>query len=263
MDEFIFISAMILAALLGLAVGSFLNVVIYRLPREMSLAFPPSHCTNCDYRLKWYDNIPVISWLTLGGKCRKCKEPISPRYIAVELVNAALWVLSIVLFWQESPVYAVASAVVSSVLICIFFIDLEHMLIYNRFVIIIAVAGIPAALFDSYTRPLDHIIGAVAAGGVFALLYYGAKAVLKVEAMGFGDVKLACAAGLFLGWQKLLFAVLIASVVGSIVLVILNRVKNHDRRTEYPFGPFIVGGVLIAMLAGATVLTWYTDLIIG
>lgn len=263
MDEFIFICATVLAVLLGLTVGSFLNVVIYRLPREMSLAYPASHCTNCNYKLRWYDNIPVLSWLLLGGKCRRCRKPISPRYIAVEIINAVLWVLSVVLFWQDSPFYAVVSAIVCSALICIFFIDLEHMLIYNRFIIMIAVAGIPAALFDSYTRPIDHLIGAIAAGGVFALLYFGAKAIMKIEAMGFADVKLAAAAGLLLGWQKLILAVLIASVVGSIVLVILNRVKNHDRRTEYPFGPFIVGGVLIALLAGAPILTWYTNLILG
>ena len=263
MEQFYLICAYVLAGLLGLCVGSFLNVVIYRLPRDMSLAFPGSHCTTCDYELKWYDNIPVVSWLMLGGKCRKCREPISPRYTIVELANMALWMLSVALFWKESPLYAILSAIVCSALICIFFIDLEHMLIYNRFILIVAAAGLIAMFHDSFTKPGDHVVGALVGGGIFALLYFGAILLLKREAMGFADVKLAAAAGLLLGWQKLLFAMLIASVVGSVVLVILNRVKNQERNTEYPFGPFIVGGVLVAMLAGAPIISWYVGLLLG
>ena len=263
MEQYVLICAYVLSGLLGLCVGSFLNVVIYRLPRQMSLAFPGSHCTVCDYRLKWYDNIPVLSWLMLGGRCRKCREPISVRYTVVELANMVLWLLSVALFWRENPVYAVVSAIVCSVLICIFFIDLEYMLIFNRFVILLALAGLVATFHDSYTRPQDHVIGALVGGGVFALLYYGAILALKREALGFADVKLAAAAGLLLGWQKLILAVLVGSVVGSIVLVTLNRVKNQERTTEYPFGPFIVGGMLVALLAGAPILTWYIGLLLG
>ena len=263
MEQYILICVYILSGLLGLCVGSFLNVVIYRLPRQMSLAFPGSHCTVCDYQLKWYDNIPVLSYLMLGGRCRKCREPISVRYTVVELANMALWLLSVALFWQENPVYAVVCAIVCSVLICIFFIDLEHMLIFNRFVILLAFAGMITMFHDGYTRPQDHIIGALVGGGVFAALYFGAIWALKREALGFADVKLAAAAGLLLGWQKLILAVLIGSVVGSIVLVILNRAKNQDRTTEYPFGPFIVGGMLVALLSGAPILTWYIGLLLG
>jgi len=263
MDQYILICAYVLSALLGLCVGSFLNVVIYRLPRDMSLAFPGSHCTACDYSLKWYDNIPVISWIMLGGKCRKCKAPISVRYTVVELANMAFWILSVALFWKTSPVYAVVCAVMCSVAICIFFIDLEHMLIYNRFILLMAAGGLITMFHDSYTRPEDHLIGALIGGGVFALFYFGAVLILKREAMGFADVKLAAAAGLLLGWQKFILAILIGSVVGSFVLVILNRVKKQDRDTEYPFGPFIVGGILIALMAGEPILDWYIGLILG
>lgn len=263
MDQYFLICAYVLAGLLGLCVGSFLNVVIYRLPRGMSMAFPGSHCTTCDYQLKWYDNIPVLSWVLLGGRCRKCREPISVRYAVVELVNMALWFLSVALFWQANPVYAIVCAVVCSCLICIFFIDLEHMLIFNRFVILLALAGLVAMFYDSYTLPRDHVIGALAGGGVFAMLYFGATLVLKREALGFADVKLAAAAGLLLGWQKFLLAMLIGSVVGSFVLVILNRVNKQDRTTEYPFGPFIAGGMLLALLFGAPIIDWYMDLLLG
>ncbi|MBR5136906.1 MAG: prepilin peptidase [Clostridia bacterium] len=263
MDQFYVICVYVIAGILGLCVGSFLNVVIYRLPRELSLAFPGSHCTRCDYQLKWYDNIPVLSWIMLKGKCRKCGEPISVRYTVVELANMVMWLLSVLLFWATSPVYAVLSAIVCSTMICIFFIDLEHMLIYNRFVLIVAAAGIVAMFHDGYTKPADHVIGALVGGGLFALLYFGAIWVLKREAMGFGDVKFAAAIGLLLGWQKFLFAVLIASVVGSIVLVLLNRINNQERTTEYPFGPFLVGGALVSMFIGAPLITWYVALIIG
>ena len=263
MEEYIFICACVLLGILGVCVGSFLNVVIYRLPREMSLSHPGSHCTKCDYSLRWYDNIPILSWMILGGRCRKCREPISPRYAIVELVNMVLWILSVILFWNKSPIYAIICAIACSVLICIFFIDLEHMLIFNRFIVIVAACGIVSMFFDGYTEPVDHIIGAVVGGGVLALLYFGARLILKREAMGFADVKLVAAAGLLLGWQKLIFAMLVGSVVGSIVMLTLNRVKKQEKDTEYPFGPFICGGVLLALFAGESILTWYLNMILG
>lgn len=263
MEQYFLICVYVLSGLLGLCVGSFLNVVIYRLPREMNLSRPGSHCTKCNYSLRWYDNIPVVSWLMLGGRCRKCREPISVRYTVVELANMALWLACVALFWKHSPLYAVACALACTSLICIFFIDLEHMLIYNRFILLVVAAGVVAMFHSADTQPRHHLIGALAGGGAFALLYFGAMAVLKREAMGFADVKLAAAAGLLLGWQKLVLAILVASVVGSFVLVILNRAKKQDRNTEYPFGPFIVGGVLVALLAGQFLLDWYLGLILG
>lgn len=262
MDQFYVICVYVLAGVLGVCVGSFLNVVIYRLPRNLSLAFPGSHCTMCDYQLRWYDNIPVLSWILLRGKCRKCGEPISLRYMVVELTNMLLWLMSVLFFWKISFVYSVGVAIACSALICIFFIDLDHMLIYNRFILIVAVVGVVVMFLDGYTKPTDHVIGALVGGGVFALLYFGAIRVLKREAMGFADVKLTAAIGLLLGWQRLLFAILLSSVVGSIVLVLLNRIKKRERTTEYPFGPFLVGGALVALFVGAPVIIWYMGILI-
>ncbi len=261
LEQFYLICTYVIAGLVGLCIGSFLNVVIYRLPNGMKTSKPASHCTTCDYTLKWYDNIPVLSYLILGGKCRKCGERISPRYISVELLNAALWLLSVALFWEKNPVYAVISAITMSVLICIFFIDLEHLLIYNRFLIILAVLGVVAIFFDKYTRWYDHLIGAAAFGAVFLLIYYGAIWVLKREGLGFGDVKFAFAAGLLLGWQRMLFAMLIASVSASIVLLILRRVRGDEQDKEYPFGPFISVGIAVSLFVGAPIITWYLGLI--
>ena len=261
-QEFIMLCVYILTGLLGLCVGSFLNVVIYRLPNEMNLSKPGSHCTKCNYSLKWYDNIPVLSYCILGGKCRKCKAKISPRYMIVELCNAALWLLSVALFWKESPAYACAVAVVCSALICIFFIDLEHMLIYNRFTILVALGGVVAMIAGVGTVWYDHLIGCAVGGAVFLAIYYGAIAVLKQEGIGFGDVKYAAAAGLLLGWQGFLLAMLLASVAGALVMVVANRVTNSDKRKEYPFGPYLVVGTLISLFFGNAVISWYLGLLL-
>lgn len=259
-QEYILAVAYVMAGLLGLCVGSFLNVVIYRVPNEMSLATPSSHCPKCGYMLRWYDNIPVFSYLFLGGKCRKCRQPISIRYTLVELANMALWIACVALFWEQSVVYACVAAILCSTLICIFFIDLEHMLIFNRFTITVAVLGLVAMFFDGYTSEWDHVIGAIAGGLVFVGIYYGGILALKKEGLGWGDVKLAAAAGLFLGWQKLILAMLIASVGACIVLLALRVIRKDEEGTEYPFGPFIVTGMLIAALVGTPILNWYIGL---
>lgn len=263
MEQYYLICAYVLSGIFGLCVGSFLNVVIYRVPNEMSLAKPGSHCPACGYSLKWYDNIPVVSWVMLGGKCRSCRGPISVRYTLVEVANMLLWLASALIYWEQSPVYACTAMLVSSLMVCVFFIDLEHMLIFNRFVLLTALAGVVTMFHDSYTAPFDHLIGLLVGGGAFAALYFGAILVLKREGMGFGDVKLVAAAGFLLGWQKLLLAILLASVLGSIVLVAVNRLRNQERDTEYPFGPFLVGGILLALLAGEPIITWYLGVLLG
>ena len=262
-EEFILISVYVLFGIFGLCVGSFLNVVIYRLPNGMSLSKPSSHCTKCDYVLRWYDNIPVLSYLMLLGKCRKCKEPISPRYMIVEIINALLWLLSAYLFWESSAIYAVASAIVASTLICVFFIDLEHLLIFDRFHVIIFIAGFVAIHTDKSTRWYDHVLGSLICGGFFLLFYFVALKVLKKEGLGFGDVKLAFSVGLLLGWQRFLLALVIASVSASIILLIVRKIRNDEEGHEYPFGPFIAVGSLVAMYFGAPLIDWYVGLLTG
>jgi leader peptidase (prepilin peptidase)/N-methyltransferase len=256
-QEFTMLCVYILSGILGLCVGSFLNVVIYRLLNGMNLNKPGSHCTRCNYSLKWYDNIPVLSYCFLGGKCRKCKTPISPRYMIVEIVNAVFWLLAAFLFWEQSPVYACAVMVVCSSLICIFFIDLEHMLIYNRFTVLVALGGLVAMFTKPDTLWYEHLIGAAVGGLSFLGLYYGAIAALKREGMGFGDVKYAAAAGLLLGWKNFLFAILVGSVAGAIVIVLANRLTKADKEKEYPFGPFLVAGTLLALFFGDSIISWY------
>ena len=183
----------------------------------------------------------------------------------VEIFNALLWVLSVLMFWEievKAIIYTCMAVVVSSVLICIFFIDLEHMIIYNRFTFTVAVCGLVAAGLNT-TRWYDHLIGAAAGAIVFLAIYFGSILIIKREGLGFGDVKLAAAAGLLLGWQKFLLAMLIASVVGSIVLLVIRAVRKDEQGREYPFAPFIVAGMLFALFFGDPVINWYLGLILG
>ncbi len=282
-DAFTLTCVYILTGLIGLAVGSFLNVVIYRLPLGMSLASPPSHCTSCNYTLKWYDNIPVLSYTFLKGKCRKCGAHISFRYTAVEITNTALWLLCALLFAETSIVYAVLAMVVCSCCICIFYIDAETKIINDRFVIAIAVCGVLAIFCRPALDWLSCVIGGVAGFLLFYLIAVIGTKVYGREAMGGGDIKLAGAAGLLLGWQKLILMLLLASVVASIVMLITRRrdtyqnesdlrdtkddlqVQNGKNSTadlrEVAFGPYLAAAITVSLLFGDLVLNWYISLL--
>ncbi len=260
MDNYYLAIAYILAGIVGLCVGSFLNVVIYRVPKGMSIASPGSHCTSCGYELRWYDNIPVISYLILGGKCRKCKSHISFRYTAVEIANAALWVLCVHLFFKESVWLACIYALVFSVFICIFCIDLEHKLIFDRFQIMLLVLAIVSIFFDKSFGWLSHLIGGAIGFVLFFLVGWVFEKVCKREGLGGGDVKLAGVAGLLLGWERLLLALLLATIPAAIIMSVLSRGKEGEER-RFPFGPFLVFGFAVAMFFGADIINWYMSLV--
>ena len=255
MDKELLIFIYILFGVVGLSVGSFLNVVVYRLPEGMSLAKPSSHCPKCNSPIKWYDNIPLLSYIILGGKCRNCKEKISFRYPVVELITGVLYVISALVFFKTSPIYAVAVALFCSVLICVFIIDLEHTYIPDRFHIIIGVLGIVAVFFDGAYAWHSHVLGGAIGGLFFLAVYYGSILFLKKEGLGFGDVKLAFALGLFLGWQKFILTVLIASLSACAFIIPLK----NDGKKEFPFAPFLSVGALIATLLGNIILDFYVS----
>ncbi len=256
-EGFYFVTACVLAGVLGLCVGSFLNVVIYRIPREMSIVRPASHCPKCGYKLKWYDNIPIISYCILGGKCRSCKAHISFRYTLVETANCILWIFSVYWF-KNNFIYALIAMAICSLSLCIFCIDYEHMLIFDRFQIAILVFGIAAIFFD-HTVWYDHLIG----GAVGLLVFMGVAVImgriLGREALGGGDVKLAAVTGLFLGWQKLIIMMLVASIGGSIIMLII-RIKTKEDK-EVCFGPFLTVGLLTAMFFGTNIIDRYLTLL--
>lgn len=270
METLIQIVTIVLTIIIGLVVGSFLNVVIYRLPNDMSLAFPPSHCPKCNHPIKWYDNVPLLSYIILKGKCRHCHEHISIRYPLVELTNTLLWFVSLMMFTNfiiptnpMSWLKFIVSCIICSTLLCIFFTDLDHMEIPEIFQLILLVCGLVLLLEDvSFNNILLKVTGFIGAGLLFIITNFIYKLIRKRDGIGFGDVELMACAGLILGGYKVMFALLISCIAGAIILIIVNFIKkNGDRNKEYPFAIFLVPGILIALFVGNYVVDWYLKLL--
>jgi leader peptidase (prepilin peptidase)/N-methyltransferase len=240
-----------LAAVTGLCLGSFLNVVAYRLPAGMSLATPPSACPGCGVAIRPYDNVPVLSWLVLGGHCRSCDTSISPRYPLTEAVTGALFAAVVIAHGASSSVWL--DLIFIAGLVAITRIDLEHGIIPNRILAPLAVAALVLiAVFEPHQLP-EHLIAAAAAGGVFALIVF-----MYPKGMGMGDAKLLAVMGLVLG-RSVAPALLIALVVGTLVgaVVMAKRGVAQGRRTTIPFGPFLALGGVVAVFAGPALVNVY------
>src|SRR3954452_17642099 len=248
------VAAIVLAAVGGLIVGSFLNVVAYRLPRGESLAHPPSHCPSCDQPIKPYDNIPVLSWVLLRGRCRNCRAPISPRYPLVELTTGVLWALVTWARWDDAPAIALGIVLVT-ILIPIAIIDYEHRIIPNRITGPAAIVAILIGVLFDQDFVVEQLIAGAAAGGFFLV-----AAIAYPRGMGMGDVKLAGVMGLYLG-RAVGLAVLIGLVAGVVVgAIIIARVGAKEGcKATVPFGPFLALGGIIAIFAGDAVADWYSD----
>jgi leader peptidase (prepilin peptidase) / N-methyltransferase len=248
---------LVLSAILGLAVGSFLNVCIYRLPLGQSLASPPSRCPKCGRSLSWFDNIPVVSWIVLGGKCRSCRTPISPQYPIVELTTALAFA-AIVWLTPLGP-QLVARLIFVCLLIVLFGIDLEHQLLPN----VITLPGIVIGLIFSFIAPpgwRSALIGVVLGGGVLygiAAAYYMVR---REEGLGMGDVKMLAMIGAFLGWPAVLVTLVLSSFAGALVGIGLMVFQRGSMKLALPFGTFLALGAVAAMLVGEPLVAWYAGL---
>ncbi|MDQ6915109.1 MAG: prepilin peptidase [Actinomycetota bacterium] len=240
-----------IAAVGGLVAGSFLNVVIARLPNRRSLMRPRSHCPGCLTPIRPYDNVPVLSWLLLRGRCRSCGESISPRYPLVEAATAGLCALVIVergTGWQGWLGIAMVL-----MLVPVAFIDLEHRIIPNRILLPGALAAVAIVAAGQPGRLPEHLIAGAAAGGflLLAVLAYP-------RGMGMGDVKLAAVLGLFLGKSvapAMLAALLSGSLLGA--AIIARKGAQEGRKTAIPFGPFLALGAVVGLFAGPAMVDWY------
>jgi leader peptidase (prepilin peptidase) / N-methyltransferase len=248
------VAAIVLAALGGLVIGSFLNVVAYRLPRGESLAHPPSRCPSCGAPVKPYDNIPVLSWLLLRGRCRACGAAISARYPVVEALTGALYVLVVVARWDDASGIALGIVLVT-VLVPVAIIDFEHRIIPNRITAPAAIAALVIGVALDPDFVPEQLIAGAAAGGFFLL-----AALAYPRGMGMGDVKLAGVMGLYLG-RGVGLAVLVGLVAGVLVgaIIIARLGAKEGRKTAVPFGPFLALGGLIAIFAGDAVADAYVD----
>jgi leader peptidase (prepilin peptidase)/N-methyltransferase len=237
----------------GLILGSFLNVVIHRLPRRESLVRPGSHCPQCGADIRWYDNIPVVSWLVLRGRCRSCAVRISSRYPLVEAITGVAFALAM---WRFGVTWSllVAWAFIAA-MIAIAFIDFDHMIIPDKIVLPGAVIGLAASIALQPERWWIYLVAAAGAAFFFLLL-----AVLwPGGGMGFGDVKMALFMGAVLG-ASVLVALFAAFLFGSIVGVYLIVIRKQSRKTRVPFGPYLALGAILAILLGETILRNYQSL---
>ena len=244
--------ALLPAVAFGLLLGSFLNVVAYRLPRRESLVTPGSHCPSCDAPVKPYDNIPVLSWLLLRGRCRRCSEPIARRYPVVEAMTAVLFG-AVALVHADDPARLVLGIVLVAFLVPIALIDLDHKIIPNRLTLPAAVLALVLGTALDPGGELERVVAGLAAGAVLIL-----PSLLHPSGMGMGDAKLVAVIGLFLG-QAVVPAFFVAFVVGTIVgiAVLVRKGMSAGRRTKIPFGPYLALGGVVGVLTGDELVQRY------
>lgn len=239
------------AALFGLIVGSFLNVVIYRMPRGESIAFPSSHCPACAHPLSALENIPLLSWIIQGGRCRHCASPISSRYPLVEAMTAALFALTALLY--GASIEALAVALLAATLVAVVFIDLDHLLIFDVVLVPAALIGVLEAVVGG--RIADAALGALVGAAIFGVLFLATRG----AGMGLGDAKLALVIGLFLGLHLTIAAIAFSFIFGSLLVLPVLAAGSRGRRDAVPFGPFLVLGALVALYA-PNALAWVPGL---
>ena len=241
--------------LIGLCVGSFLNVCIFRLPAEKSIVRPASACPHCGQTIRWYDNIPLISYILLRGRCRGCRAPISIRYPIVELLSGlfALAVFARFGLHLQALVYFIFIAA----LLVITFIDIDHRIIPD----VISLPGIVLGLVFSFMIPrldwLNALMGILVGGGILLAIAWGYHLITGKEGMGGGDIKLLAMIGAFLGWQGVLFTIMGASLIGTLVGLTLMLKARKGIKLAIPFGPFLAIGAIVYLFWGPEIIHWY------
>jgi leader peptidase (prepilin peptidase)/N-methyltransferase len=279
---------LLVVGIVSLCIGSFLNVVIYRLPKQMqaewqtecrtlladelkqpkanrdahstfNIAFPNSHCPKCEAPLKWWHNLPLVSWLMLKGRCAFCEAPISIRYPLIEAFTALSSVM-VALVYGATPL-ALLYILITWTLIALSFIDIDHMLLPDQLTLPLVWLALIAATMNITIAPSDAIIGA--AVGYLSLwsVFWLFKLLTGKDGMGYGDFKLMAVFGALLGWEYILQIVLLSSVVGAVIGGIQLAVQGKDSATPIPFGPYIAAAGWIALLFGQSIQTWYLGLL--
>ena len=244
---------------LGALIGSFLNVCIFRLPRGESIAWPGSHCPSCAHPIEFYDNIPLLSYLWLGGRCRACRAPISMRYPLVEATNALGY---LTILWSFDPSWTAALyALLFSALVVVTGTDLTHKMIPNVITLPGMVVGLLGAVTVLPVGVINSVLGLTVGGGILWFLAWLSPYLFGKEGMGGGDIKLLAMVGAFLGWKPALLTIMIGSLTGSIIGISLIALRIIKRDDYIPFGPFLVLGALLSMFFAQPLLDWYQGLL--
>ena len=251
--------AEVVAFIFGLCIGSFLNVCIYRIPESKSIVHPGSTCPSCGTPIRFYDNIPVLSYVALRGKCRHCKASISFRYPVVELLSG-LFAVSTVLKYGITLEAAVYYAFIAA-LLAITFIDIDHQIIPD----VITLPGIPVFFAASFVLPnitlVESVLGILIGGGSLFLVAWLYHLVTKKEGMGGGDIKLLGMMGAVIGWKGVLFTIFVASAIGTICGILIILKARKTMKLAVPFGPFLAIGGIAYIFFGPQFISWYFNLL--
>jgi leader peptidase (prepilin peptidase)/N-methyltransferase len=249
---------LVVIAIVGLVVGSFLNVCIGRLPLGESVAFPRSRCPSCRRPIAWYDNLPVLSYVVLGGRCRSCQASISIRYPLVEIATAVLFVIAGFFFAPDLPLLTVR-LIFTAALVVLFGTDLETQRLPN----VITLPGIGLGIIASAWLPpglLSSVIGAALGAGILLAVRWGWKAATGTDGMGLGDVKMLAMIGAVLGWRQVWAVLFLASLGGAVVGAVLASVGGRSLQSRLPFGTFLAVAAYVASLVGEDLVDWYLGL---
>lgn len=245
----------VLIFILGLIVGSFSNVCIYRIPRNESIIYPASHCPKCRSNISPKDNIPLLSYILLKGRCRNCKSKISIQYPIVELLTGLIYL--IIYLTYVLSVQTLIYIILSSALVIIAFIDLNEQIIPDVISLPGIVIGFIISFFVPYISFINSALGVLVGGGIILIIGLAGSVIFKKEAMGGGDVKLAAMIGAFLGWRYIIISLFLGFFLGALVGIFLILLKIKNREDVVPFGPFIVLGSFITLLWGEQIISWY------
>lgn len=239
----------------GALLGSFANVVILRMPHGESVVFPGSHCNSCQSKIAWYDNIPILSWFILRGKCRKCQTKYSFRYPVVEFIMGFLFALS---FWHFGWSWTLLEVLlfVFALVICSF-IDIDHMILPDQFTLSGIVIGLLGAWLNPERDFMPAFWGFLFGGGFLFAMAYFYHLFTGQEGMGGGDIKLLAWIGAIVGWKAIPFVIMISAVLGTIFGLILQRQQKKGLKTMIPYGPYLAVAALIYLFGGQTIGLWY------
>ncbi len=244
----------------GACIGSFLNVCIYRLPEGKSIISPPSYCPKCKSKIKWYHNIPILSYIFLKGKCAYCNEKISIRYFVVEVLTGAFFVINFNYFGFSILFFKYTLFV--CLLIIVIFTDLKYMIIPDEISIGGIIAGVIFSFFSNDINWWQSILGILIGGGVLYLVILIYYLFTKKEGMGGGDVKLLAMIGAFLGWKSIFFTIFVGSLIGTLVAVPLMFIKKKGKNSMIPFGPFLSIAGMIYLYFGKLIISTYLNFIL-
>jgi len=247
--------AYIFVFITGICIGSFLNVCIHRLPLEKSVIHPPSACPKCSHQIKWYENLPLLSYIILGGKCSSCKVPISIRYPFVELIAGIFSILSFIKF-GFTPFFFIYTIFIYS-LIVITFIDFDHQIIPD----VISLPGIILGFLFSFIPGgitwSDSLTGILLGGGIFYAVAFLFYFLFKKEGMGGGDIKLLAMIGAFLGWKSVPFVIFASALVGAVAGISFIILTKSEKGIPIPYGPYLAIAALIYLFYGERIVSFY------